>query len=446
MVEPVFASLSVSLADFLSGPEPLLATVGSVPVAVLYQDRPLFYALSPAAMRSRQHETVALAPQLLTSSHEAAASALIPHGALPIAAGPVPVGAPAQPTSAAPQAVTVAALARRLVSQESQRLARGEICSESVGVLRNRIDAHVLPHFGTMPVQAVTARDLDAFLQRLTERQFSSTTLSQYLVILRKLFKLARREGLITELPEMPRVKLITKSRSMLSVREYRQLVQKANQLSKEHREAPKHKDSEGERSRFWVQPRHLILPPDLAWVVSFMVNSFVRPSDIKLLQHKHVTVVRGEQLYLRLNLPETKRHDKPIVTLRPAVRVYEALRRRARTLGKDGPDDYLFLPDVKDRQYALGLLGFWLKWVMREAGIARVDVLGAQRTLYSLRHTAIMYRLLYGQGIDMLTLARNARTSVEMIERFYASSLSGEMNVAMLQSKRQRPPTVGYA
>jgi hypothetical protein len=25
------------------------------------------------------------------------------------------------------------------------------------------------------------------------------------------------------------------------------------------------------------------------------------------------------------------------------------------------------------------------------------------------------------------------------MIERFYASSLSGEMNVAMLQSKRQR-------
>lgn len=45
---------------------------------------------------------------------------------------------------------------------------------------------------------------------------------------------------------------------------------------------------------------------------------------------------------------------------------------------------------------------------------------------------------------MDRLTLARNARnarnarTSVQMIERFYASSLTGEMNVDMLQSRRK--------
>jgi hypothetical protein len=44
---------------------------------------------------------------------------------------------------------------------------------------------------------------------------------------------------------------------------------------------------------------------------------------------------------------------------------------------------------------------------------------------------------LLYGTGIDMLTLARNARTSVEMIERHYASALTAERNIGMLQSKR---------
>lgn len=63
----------------------------------------------------------------------------------------------------------------------------------------------------------------------------------------------------------------------------------------------------------------------------------------------------------------------------------------------------------------------------------------GQMRTLYCLRHTAITFRLLYGQGIDMLTLARNARTSVDMIENFYASTLSGEMNVGMLQSRRSQ-------
>ena len=86
---------------------------------------------------------------------------------------------------------------------------------------------------------------------------------------------------------------------------------------------------------------------------------------------------------------------------------------------------------------YALAVLGFWFKWVMREAGLPTTDDNNRPRTLYCLRHTSIMFRLLYGQGIDMLTLARNARTSVQMIERFYASSLDGEMNVAMLQSRR---------
>jgi hypothetical protein len=40
-------------------------------------------------------------------------------------------------------------------------------------------------------------------------------------------------------------------------------------------------------------------------------------------------------------------------------------------------------------------------------------------------------------RNIDLLTLARNARTSVEMVEKFYASTLSAEMNVCLLHSKR---------
>jgi hypothetical protein len=56
---------------------------------------------------------------------------------------------------------------------------------------------------------------------------------------------------------------------------------------------------------------------------------------------------------------------------------------------------------------------------------------------MYCLRHTAITFRLLYGRGIDLLTLARNARTSVQMIEKFYASQLTAEMNINLLQSRR---------
>ena len=56
---------------------------------------------------------------------------------------------------------------------------------------------------------------------------------------------------------------------------------------------------------------------------------------------------------------------------------------------------------------------------------------------MYSLRHTAIMFRLTESQGLDLLSLARNARTSVEMIDRFYAKHLTAEMNVELIQSNR---------
>ncbi len=47
-------------------------------------------------------------------------------------------------------------------------------------------------------------------------------------------------------------------------------------------------------------------------------------------------------------------------------------------------------------------------------------------------------FRLLYGRKVDLLTLAKNARTSVEMVERFYSSNLDAEMNIDLLHGKRR--------
>ena len=72
-----------------------------------------------------------------------------------------------------------------------------------------------------------------------------------------------------------------------------------------------------------------------------------------------------------------------------------------------------------------------------------RVSADGDDRTLYSLRHTSLMYRLRYGGEINPLVLAKNARTSVEMLERFYLSKLETAQFTADLHaqkaSKRQR-------
>lgn len=70
----------------------------------------------------------------------------------------------------------------------------------------------------------------------------------------------------------------------------------------------------------------------------------------------------------------------------------------------------------------------------LKQAGL-KLSGRGESRTLYCLRHTATMERLLNGGTIDVLSLARNARTSVKMIERFYARHLHGEMVVGKIHS-----------
>ncbi len=61
---------------------------------------------------------------------------------------------------------------------------------------------------------------------------------------------------------------------------------------------------------------------------------------------------------------------------------------------------------------------------------LVSVDQLNAQAL-------ALLQQGQFQAGADLL--ARNARTSVEMIERFYSSNLSAEMNIGMLHSRRSR-------
>ena len=177
----------------------------------------------------------------------------------------------------------------------------------------------------------------------------------------------------------------------------------------------------------------------DLADLIVFMVNSYVRPTDIRNMQHKHIEVIKRQELqYLRMTLPPSKGHSFPIVTMPWAVTVYERIvKRHTQEFGHEPlPDDYVFLPRAASRDFAMKQLAKQFEIVL-EISHLKYSTTNEARTLYSLRHSCIMYRLLFGRGIDTLTLARNARTSVEMVEKFYSSNLAAEMNIDLLQGRR---------
>ncbi|CAN7255003.1 hypothetical protein LJR161_001087 [Variovorax paradoxus] len=330
----------------------------------------------------------------------------------------------------------VSDLSKGLMQAEAARVQRGEIGRPTWQVMGNRLRAHIIPLLGAVPAQAFATSDAQRLIDHLGAQGFTSTTIAQYLVLLRKVLMHGVNIGVLRDVPAFPKVKVRSQPRGSFSVAEYRAVVAAARRLRGQPHPVL---DQLVSGERFWIARELLVMPQELPWLIRWMVNTFVRPSDIKLMKHRHIDVVRGKHVYLRMNLPETKRHSQPIVSLRPAVRVYECLLAHRREQGFGGADDYIFMPQLKNREHALAVLNFLFHWAL-EATSLQKGPQGQSRTLYCLRHTAITLRLLYGQGIDMLTLARNARTSVNMVERFYASVLSGEMNVGLLQSRRGRP------
>jgi integrase len=72
-----------------------------------------------------------------------------------------------------------------------------------------------------------------------------------------------------------------------------------------------------------------------------------------------------------------------------------------------------------------------------------KLDRDGKPRTAYSLRHTYICMRLM--EGADVYQIAKNCRTSVEMIEKFYAAHIknmldASAINVMRSKAKRAKP------
>ena len=325
-------------------------------------------------------------------------------------------------------------LIEELLITERVLFIRGRLSKKSYEMLLSRLQSQILPYFSGHAVHEINFQKLDSFKNYLREFNLADITIDQYFNVLRKIFKLALSKNLIEQIPQFPELKKESTSRGGFTTREYFQILKHSKFLRNQEKSVNQkisHRDTKG-----GIYSSNQEFPYEFSWLIGFMVNSFVRPVDIKLIQHKHVEVIRGKHIYLRLSLPETKKHKLQIVTLRPAVRIYEKLFGHMAERNLASPDDYLFLPEIKDREAASYLITKYFRKILIDLNL-RKGSLGQDRSLYSLRHTAITFRLLYGKGIDLLTLAKNARTSLEMIERFYVSQLTPEMNIDLLQSRR---------
>ena len=322
-------------------------------------------------------------------------------------------------------------LVQEIIDNELAKVSRDEITHGSFLMTKNRLESHVFEFFKNRSLNNVTVETLEEFVGYLTRNELCAGTIQGYMAQLRKVLKLLNRKNILKTIPQFPQVKSQVNSRGAFTVTEYRQILRKAHAL-RQHTFNDWQKDK-----RIWIKSNYHQMPYEMTSLIRFMVYTFVRPGDIRQIQNKHIEIIKGQYNYLRLNLPEVKRHKAATVSLPPAVNIYKHLMAYQTSRGYGKPDDYVFFPEEKNRRLMLDIIGWLFNWILKDLDF-KLGPHGVERTLYSLRHTAITFRLIYGGNIDLLTLARNARTSVEMIEKFYASTLSAEMNIALLHGKRR--------
>lgn len=297
---------------------------------------------------------------------------------------------------------------------------------------RERLDLYLLPFFGTKVLSEITSGTVQDYrIDRITKGGFGKTkegesrdpanrsrngkrpsrsTMHQEIVCLRQVLKFSARHGWLDRLPDLSdpyRASSKVSHRAWFSPTEYKQLYEAA----RERAQNPKK-----ERWRSACE--------DLLDYILFQVNTGLRPDEAKRLELRDIQIVQdGPKRERILHIAvRGKRGTGWAKSMPGAVHPFLRMKKRHDL----GPTDLVFPTLQRELFNAL----------LDELGMKK-DREGNSRTFYSLRHTYISMRLL--DGADIYQIAKNCRTSVEMIEKFYASHIKDMIDAESINVRKVR-------
>lgn len=353
---------------------------------------------------------------------------------------------------------------------EFETITQGQRSEVYVDAHRLRIKNHLNPFFGEMVLSEITAgriqdyrihrmkngmsrsdqhrlsllkrkRESTANFQRL--KPPSRSTLHQEIVCLRQVLKAANRQGWLDHLPNLAAPfqqsgKIV--HRAWFSPEEYKSFYLAA----RERAQKPKH-----EKWR-WSSEQ-------LYDFILFMANTGLRPDEAYRIEFRDVEIEDDYDTKKTILVIKVrgKRGVGYCKSMPGAVEPFRRLQKRPRPafLSGTGSQDTGTNLNLKTAKAKSDLtqpkptdLVFpryhhdLFNEILNKLGMKK-DREGNERTAYSLRHTYISMRL--SEGANIYDVAKNCRTSVEMIEKYYASHLKDRVNVAAInvRKKRRRQP-----
>lgn len=299
-----------------------------------------------------------------------------------------------------------------------------------------RIRLHLLPFLGSKPLKEITSGvgqeyrvhrmtkpknwDVDHFDDDKMEpkpwKHPARNTIHNEIVTLSMVLKTAQRHGWIDFIPDLSdpyRRQSKVEHRPWFTPKEYKQFYE-ATRANAANPKSPRYK---------WYAEQ-------LHDYVLLMANTGLRPDEAKRLEYRDIEIVDDEgtgETILEIEV-RGKRGVGYCKSMPGAVRPYERMLKRNKmgTVTVPEPTDRLFPSDFKKM----------LNGILNEQKL-KFDRNGKARTAYSLRHSYICFRLL--EGADIYQVAKNCRTSVEMIEKHYAAHLKDMIDASLVNVRRKR-------
>ena len=301
--------------------------------------------------------------------------------------------------------------------REYQIITEGQRNAEYVEGHSTRLRLHLVPFFGNMGLSEITPGQVQEYRIHRHEQAVKEygkpparSTMHQEIVVLRQTLKAAVRHRWLDRLPDLSepyRASGKVSHRAWFSPEEYKKLYEATRRRAR----APKN-------------PRYKWESEQLHDYVLFMANTGLRPDEAARLEYRDVKIVEDEGSHETILEIEVrgKRGTGYCKSTTGAVKPFQRLVER----NKPQPTDVIF-PKTHRQLF---------NTILDEEGLKK-DREGQPRTAYSLRHTYICLRLM--EGADIYQIAKNCRTSVEMIEKYYASHLKNTLDAAAINIRRPK-------
>jgi len=305
-----------------------------------------------------------------------------------------------------PRTKTFIYFAEKLIKQQ-RRLAgktrSSAFASDDEKLLKRNGDG-IIDYFYKRDITLIRTSDITEYFNVLDDNRtkpLSASSKNKHNIIIKKVLRLAYDDGVLQTIPPSPKIERKDNPRVSFSEEQYSSFLKGISP-------AIKRKDT----------VRGNVISDEFYYFVLLLVHSYVRPTRTEAFGLKHHDIeIKDNPPHIQLDV-DGKTGKRLSASTEYGVEFYQKLK--ACNPDYNSPEDYIFLPKIKNRETATRIGQRFFNHVVEQENL-KFDKNGNPRSFYSLRHYALQTRLRKSGGaINIYEFAKNAGTSVNQLERFY--------------------------